>query len=183
MPVHSQVPTSIDLSKLRPCDVIRLLNGSDYGEVISERQLRRHRGRAGFVGRRIDLNQYVAWLLEQRHSTEREDSYDRLRRITKSKQRRTAGGAIKAHEVIDLIEQQDRRCALTGRRLKPKNAALDHITPVSRGGTHQIENAQILDKAVNRAKGTMNNDEFIELCCAVARYAKRRQKAKQMEVA
>jgi CRISPR/Cas system Type II protein with McrA/HNH and RuvC-like nuclease domain len=41
---------------------------------------------------------------------------------------------------------------------------LDHILPVSRGGKHSIENAQVLHKEVNRAKGTLTNEEFIQLC-------------------
>lgn len=48
--------------------------------------------------------------------------------------------------------------------LTPESAALDHIVPVRVGGQHIIENAQVLDKDVNRAKNAMTNTEFLSLC-------------------
>ena len=61
-------------------------------------------------------------------------------------------------------------CALTGRPLEPETAALDHILPVSRGGEHRIDNTQVLERTVNRAKGTLTNGEFIALCGEVVRH-------------
>ena len=48
-----------------------LLNSTPLGEVINERQLHRHRTRAGMRigdGRHVDLLRYVAWLVEVRHA-------------------------------------------------------------------------------------------------------------------
>ena len=63
----------IDPRQLRPGELCRLLNSTPLGEVISERQLHRHRTRAGFrvaadgdTGR-VDLFRYVAWLAATRH--------------------------------------------------------------------------------------------------------------------
>ena len=59
-----------DRRKLRPSELCRLLNSTPLGEVINERQLHRHRSRAGHRigdGRHIDLLRYVAWLVDQRH--------------------------------------------------------------------------------------------------------------------
>ena len=39
---------AIDPRRLRPTELARLLNSTPLGEVISERQLHRHRTRAGF---------------------------------------------------------------------------------------------------------------------------------------
>jgi len=39
---------AIDPRKLKPTELVRLLNSTPLGEVISERQLHRHRARAGF---------------------------------------------------------------------------------------------------------------------------------------
>ncbi|MCC7409317.1 MAG: hypothetical protein IT442_14725, partial [Phycisphaeraceae bacterium] len=77
--------------------------------------------------------------------------------------------------VLALLQRQAYRCALTGWDLTPETAALDHIIPVSRGGEHRISNAQVLTKIVNRAKGTLTNEEFIELCGAVWRHHRRSQ--------
>jgi len=60
----------IDPRKLKPTELVRLLNSTPFGEVISERQLHRHRARAGFRigdGRTLDLLRYAAWLVIERH--------------------------------------------------------------------------------------------------------------------
>ena len=61
---------AIDPRNLRPGELCRLLNSTPLGTVISERQLYRHRTRAGLrlgEGNRIDLLRYVAWLVEEVH--------------------------------------------------------------------------------------------------------------------
>jgi 5-methylcytosine-specific restriction endonuclease McrA len=75
--------------------------------------------------------------------------------------------------VLRLLEHQRYRCALSGRRLTPQTAALDHIMPVRHSGEHVIENTQVLHKDVNRAKGSLTSDEFIQLCREVANHAAR----------
>ena len=67
----------IDPRQLGPTQLCRLLNSTPLGEVISERQLHRHRTRAGFrigEGRHVDLFRYVAWLVAQRHAQSPEPS-------------------------------------------------------------------------------------------------------------
>jgi len=64
---------AIDPRQLRPGELARLLNSTPLGEVISERQLHRHRTRAGFRvaadgdAGKVDLFRYVAWLVTTRH--------------------------------------------------------------------------------------------------------------------
>ncbi|MEO1916062.1 MAG: hypothetical protein ABGW98_19655, partial [Myxococcales bacterium] len=76
---------AIDPRKLRPSDLCRLLNSTPLGEVISERQLYRHRSRAGFRigdGKSVDLLRYVAWLVHERHAPKPEadgDPYETLK--------------------------------------------------------------------------------------------------------
>ena len=62
---------AIDPRQLGPTQLCRLLNSTPLGEVISERQLHRHRTRAGFrigEGRTVDLFRYIGWLVAQRHA-------------------------------------------------------------------------------------------------------------------
>ena len=62
---------AIDPRQLGPTQMCRLLNSTPLGEVISERQLHRHRTRAGFrigEGRTVDLFRYIGWLVAQRHA-------------------------------------------------------------------------------------------------------------------
>jgi hypothetical protein len=76
---------AIDPRKLRPSELCRLLNSTALGEVINERQLHRHRTRAGLNisdGSTIDLLRYVNWLVLTRHSSKPEaegDPYDALK--------------------------------------------------------------------------------------------------------
>lgn len=62
----------IDPRKLGPTQMCRLLNSTPLGEVISERQLHRHRTRAGYRigdGKHVDLYRYVGWLVTERHAS------------------------------------------------------------------------------------------------------------------
>ena len=55
----------IDPRKLRPADLLRLVNATDFGSVLTEFQLRRHRNQAGYRlgdARTVDLFRYGAWL-------------------------------------------------------------------------------------------------------------------------
>ena len=83
-------------------------------------------------------------------------------------------GAVTAANILRLLECQNYRCALTGRRLTPEVASLDHVVPVRDGGEHRIENSQVLHKDVNRAKSTMTSEQFIQLCREVVRHAARK---------
>ncbi len=62
---------AIDPRQLKPAELCRLLNSTPLGEVISERQLHRHRTRAGYRigdGKTVDLLRYTAWLVIERHA-------------------------------------------------------------------------------------------------------------------
>ncbi len=61
---------AIDPRKLRPSELIRLINSTPLGAVANERGLKRHRDRAGLrIGedKTIDLLRYAAWLAYERH--------------------------------------------------------------------------------------------------------------------
>lgn len=158
------------LNRLRPSELTRLLNSTPLGTVITESKLYRQREVAGHrIGehRWIDLVRYTAWLFLERH----EPQPARRRRV----KGKTENDKITKSGVLRLLERQKYRCCLTGWELTPHNASLDHRQPVSRGGTHTLSNAQALHEDVNRAKGTLTNEEFIELCRAVVRHADQQQ--------
>ena len=53
---------AFDPRKLKPAELCRILNTTLLGEVINERQLHRHRTRAGYRigdGKTVDLFRYV----------------------------------------------------------------------------------------------------------------------------
>ncbi len=160
------------MNRLRPSECVRLLNSTPLGTVTSERQLFRHRTVAGYrIGeqRTVDLIRYAAWLAFERHKP----ASARERKVPVSEVAPPQGRAITKRDVLDLLETQTYCCALTGWELTPHTASLDHRLPVSRGGQHTVANAQVLHEDVNRAKGTLTNEEFIELCRAVVQHADR----------
>jgi hypothetical protein len=85
-------------------------------------------------------------------------------------------GVASPQELYALIIAQDYKCSLTGECIKDASkAALDHIQPLKSGGTNRVSNLQWVLKEVNRMKGTMEQGEFISLCCKVADYARSKQ--------
>lgn len=159
VPVRGQ--TQPDPFRLKTSEMVRMLNSTPMGTVISERQLYRHRQRSGgrfFQAGRNCLIAYIGWLIDERHRRQmkQEGAVDET--------------SVTLDTVLRLLDDQDYRCALSGVVLTPETTALDHIQPVSRGGDHLITNAQALTKDINRSKGTMTNDEFVDMCQRVVRW-------------
>jgi 5-methylcytosine-specific restriction endonuclease McrA len=75
---------------------------------------------------------------------------------------------MRAADLQSLIEFQGYQCALSGRPLSPDDCELDHCVPLSRGGQHVRDNVQLVTSAINRAKGAMTSDEFVQMCVDVA---------------
>jgi hypothetical protein len=111
---------AIDPRNLRPSELCRLLNSTPLGEVIGERQLRRHRTRAGLRiasgsdGQRVDLLRYVAWLVSERHKPKPEPDgltgYDaqRERALARSKALSLSGRDIgELPEVVDTDRRRE----------------------------------------------------------------------------
>lgn len=71
---------------------------------------------------------------------------------------------VTAKQILEMIRSQHHRCAISGRELTPETASLDHIHPLSRGGSHEPSNLCIVEHLVNSAKGTMTLEEFVALC-------------------
>ena len=68
-----------DLRRLRPSELARLLNSGPLGSVITERQLHRHRTRAGLrlgSGQGVDLFRYIAWLADAVHRPQERQGKD-----------------------------------------------------------------------------------------------------------
>jgi hypothetical protein len=94
-----------DPRKLRPSELCRLLNSTPLGEVINERQLHRHRTRAGMrIGdaRHVDLLRYVAWLVELRHAPKAEPDGDPYEKLKDRARARNVALAIAGRDIGDL---------------------------------------------------------------------------------
>ncbi len=95
----------IDPRKLRPSELCRLLNSTPLGEVISERQLYRHRQRAGNRigdGKTVDLLRYCAWMHVIRHTPKPQSDVDPYERMRESARARNAALALAGRDIGEL---------------------------------------------------------------------------------
>lgn len=82
---------------------------------------------------------------------------------------------ISVEYLNNLYEEQNHICALSGISLEPdlnltmqqQNLSIDRIN--SNIG-YEEGNIQWVDKRINMMKGSLSNEEFIELCIKVAEY-------------
>ena len=96
---------AIDPRNLRPSELCRLLNSTPLGEVINERQLHRHRTRAGYRlgdGKHVDLFRYVAWLVEIRHEPKQEPDSDPHGTLKERARARNAALSLAGRDIGDL---------------------------------------------------------------------------------
>jgi hypothetical protein len=91
-----------------------------------------------------------------------------LKSIKDIKPKRTTEQSATSSELMAMLKRQKYKCALSGAKLKPETAQLDHVEPLAEGGTNNIENLQWLDGQVNKAKGTMSQADFVRMCVMVA---------------
>lgn len=85
--------------------------------------------------------------------------------------------------MVAKIVKAGHRCALSGWEISPQCFELDHIVSMNDGGADDIDNLQAVHPLVNRAKGTMGNDQFVAMCIAVANYVQHGdQRATQSEI-
>lgn len=79
------------------------------------------------------------------------------------------GDMRKRKVVRGILEDQGYKCYLTGLELTPDTSTLDHIIPVSKGGhPTDARNGGFLHATVNKMKGSMSVDEFVEWCTRVS---------------
>lgn len=83
----------------------------------------------------------------------------------KSMSQSALGTKKKGPLVKELFEAQHKKCFYTGDILIPgDNASLDHIVPRARGGPEDIRNVHWVTFAVNQAKASKTEDEFLLVC-------------------
>jgi hypothetical protein len=93
-----------------------LLNSTPLGEVIGERQLHRHRTRAGLRigdGRHVDLLRYAAWLVEQRHAPRPEPEGDPYGKMKDRARARNVALAIAGRDIgaLPAVVNVERKAA------------------------------------------------------------------------
>jgi hypothetical protein len=94
-----------DPRRMRPSELCRLLNSTPLGEVINERQLFRHRTRAGVrIGdeRHVDLLRYGAWLVQQRHAPKPKPETDPYARLKDRARARNIALSLAGRDIGEL---------------------------------------------------------------------------------
>ena len=103
-----------DPRKLKPSELCRLLNSTPLGEVISERQLYRHRQRAGArIGdnKTVDLLRYCAWMHVVRHTPRTSNVGDPYEAMKERARARNAALALAGRDIGELpeVDNPDRK--------------------------------------------------------------------------
>ena len=75
--------------------------------------------------------------------------------------RRAAEGSFTKEEAVALLESQEYKCEYCGADLLETSYHLDHIVPVSKGGTSYIENITAACPPCNLSKGAKDLDEWL----------------------
>lgn len=71
-----------------------------------------------------------------------------------------------ALQLMFLAKRQRLRCALSGVKLSRETISLDHIIPLSKGGSSIIENLRFIHFRLNALKGEDTDENILELCRA-----------------
>lgn len=84
----------------------------------------------------------------------REENPDAVRLQTRKRRARKKGngGEHSTADVLDLLTKQRSKCAECGKSIKD-GYEVDHIMPLSKGGTDNRSNLQLLCKPCNQSKG------------------------------
>jgi len=110
---------AIDPRQLRPSILTRMLNSTPLGEVISERQLRRHRNRAGFrIGddKHVDLFRYAAWMVWLRHNPEpnkQPADYEAMKEAARARSAELSASGRDIGDIPDVANPQRKARAKT----------------------------------------------------------------------
>lgn len=84
----------------------------------------------------------------------------RARRIMRRSRERNVGGRVKASDIKLLQEKQDNKCAYCGKHLDKYH--VDHIKPISKGGTNDINNLALSCPECNLRKSNKDLDDFLK---------------------
>lgn len=74
------------------------------------------------------------------------------------------GKRVNALELFGIAKKQRLLCPLTGEKLTRNNISIDHIMPLTRGGTNALDNLRFIVRSANTAKHTMSDAEFLSFC-------------------
>ena len=150
------------------------LGPQSYRDNTYKRQVK-SRSTAHPIARKVDnFKARQKRLIAERAINTQKAIYDKIRDFFKDRKtsKMNQSTDFTVSDVLSYLGD-DPKCYLSGKSIDlslPKTYALDHITPVSRGGDKSLSNMGLCTAQINQAKNNMTPEEFIELCRAVSSY-------------
>ena len=92
-----------------------------------------------------------------------------FKHISKVHNKRSGGYVLRPIELWGLLKRQRMLCGLTGRRLNRDNISLDHIVPLSKGGSNEPSNLRFVHIDANTFKMDMDDSDLLELAKDIVR--------------
>lgn len=86
---------------------------------------------------------------------ERYNNENHVRKAAYTQRRRAVIAGVSVIEEFNraaIIERDGSTCYLCGKELKPRQVTLDHVVPLSRGGSHTADNLRVCCLSCNRKK-------------------------------
>ena len=74
------------------------------------------------------------------------------------------------YEKKTVYAKNNGKCAICGKPVMYKKMTVDHIKPLSQGGTNEMNNLQLACHSCNRLKNNFMEDEFYALISKIQRY-------------
>ena len=109
---------SLNPTKLKPIEIVRIMNTTPLMAVLNDRQLRRHRDRAGFRisedgGQTVNLFKYAAWLRSELMMRQSETplTYEEKKNAARARNLALATAGRDIGELPDIVDpERKKRC-------------------------------------------------------------------------
>lgn len=82
---------------------------------------------------------------------------------------------LKPSDLLGVAKRQKLLCPFTGIKLTAQNISVDHIVPLSKGGSNRVDNIRLVHNMVNRMRLEYSDEEFIQMCHQISDYARTRK--------
>jgi 5-methylcytosine-specific restriction endonuclease McrA len=145
-----------------------LKNFSDYAKNNRERmnaQSRRWNADNPQARRRFSTNYYAnnKYLAKKRNDAYRKanPNSDIIKSHTRRARKAAAGGKLSIDLKPKLFKLQNGKCACCSKPLG-KNCEIDHVIPLSLGGSNEDSNTQLLRQFCNRSKGGKHPVQYMQ---------------------
>ncbi|WP_032929062.1 HNH endonuclease [Leptospira santarosai] len=75
-----------------------------------------------------------------------------------------------AEDFYRILNNQEKKCMLTGRELTPENTNAEHILPLRRGGKHEKNNICLVVEELSKLKRYYDEEEIVRLAADIINF-------------